>query len=114
VADMCAIPQYTLFFFCAGNELFFVCIYLMHFYDHPIGIPVFTILKHLPTGIAEAVPKSVLAWLIRLTWPELVGLITFPVCFIKQVINVVQFWKASKQLCDLDLEERWRARNKKA
>jgi CDP-diacylglycerol--inositol 3-phosphatidyltransferase len=105
--------QYTLFFFCAGNELFFVCIYLMHFYDRPIGVPVFTILKYLPEGVANAIPKDVWAQLYRLTWPQLAGLVTFPVCFIKQVINVVQFWKASKQLCDLDLAERYRAKNKK-
>lgn len=31
-----------------------------------------------------------------MTWPQLIGLLCFPIMFAKQVINVVQFWKASK------------------
>jgi CDP-diacylglycerol--inositol 3-phosphatidyltransferase len=37
------------------------------------------------------------SWLVKnVTWPQLVGAVTFPICAGKQIINVVQFWKASK------------------
>lgn len=62
----------TLFTFCFCNELFFVALYLMAFIDTPIS-------------------KS-----ISLTWPQLIALLNFPIMFGKQIINCVQFWKASK------------------
>ncbi|MBW0462499.1 hypothetical protein O181_002214 [Austropuccinia psidii MF-1] len=75
----------TLFIFCACNELFFVCLYLAHWYDAPL------ILFGSKTG-----------W----NWPELVAGLMFPICAGKQIINVVQFWKASKSIVESDLEER--------
>lgn len=38
---------------------------------------------------------------------------SFPVFFIKNVINVVQLWKASKILVGVDLAERAKARKEK-
>lgn len=36
-------------------------------------------------------------WTVKqLTWPQVLAVITGPVCVLKNVINVVQFWKASK------------------
>lgn len=74
----------TLFFVCAGNELFFVSLYLMKWTTTPTG----------------------LAGLRGLTYPQLMALVTFPIFAIKNIINVVQLWKASKILVGVDLAER--------
>jgi CDP-diacylglycerol--inositol 3-phosphatidyltransferase len=76
----------TLFTFCFCNELFFVALYLAAFIDTPIS-----------KGF----------WL---TWPQLLALVNFPIMFGKQIINCVQFWKASKILVGIDLIERQQAR----
>jgi len=85
----------TLFFFCAGNELFFVSLYLMAW-------------VHTPIGLGPYHP-----WLSELTWPQLMASLSLPVCFGKNVINVVQLWKASKILVGVDLAERAAARESK-
>ena len=54
--------------------------------------------------IATYFPKTsnALVWFLRqLTWPQLLAILTGPVCFGKNVINCVQFWKASKIVCGL-------------
>ncbi|KAH6918663.1 CDP-diacylglycerol-inositol 3-phosphatidyltransferase [Coprinopsis sp. MPI-PUGE-AT-0042] len=79
----------TLFFFCAGNELFFVSLYLMSVSATPIGLG----------GILDQV-----------TYAQFAALLTFPVFAIKNIINVVQLWKASKILVGIDLAEREQAR----
>ncbi|KAF8078025.1 phosphatidylinositol synthase [Lyophyllum atratum] len=79
----------TLFFVCAGNELFYVSLYLMKWMTVPIGLP------------------SVMA---DLTYAQALALASFPVCFLKNVINLVQLWKASKILVGVDLAERAMAR----
>ncbi|KAK0561627.1 phosphatidylinositol synthase 1 (CDP-alcohol phosphatidyltransferase1) [Tilletia horrida] len=115
----------TLFFFCAGNELFFVCLYLMASYETPLELSLQTLLLPLPQALTAPLfehikthPSSVLAFVARelpqLTWPQIVGALTLPICAAKQVINVVQFWKAAKVLVGVDLVERERARQKKA
>ncbi|SGZ22321.1 BQ5605_C022g09473 [Microbotryum silenes-dioicae] len=101
----------TLFFFCAGNELFFVALYVMNAYKVPLGLARYT--GYLPLALWKTIPGSVLSRIGVLTWPELVALLTFPVMAIKQIINVVQFWKASKVLVETDQEDRWAAQNKK-
>ncbi|KAF9005576.1 phosphatidylinositol synthase [Cyathus striatus] len=83
----------TLFFMCAGNELFFVALYLMKWIHTPIGLP----------GI-----------LSDLTYPQVMAAITAPVCLGKNIINVVQLWKASKILVGVDLAERAAARQEGA
>ncbi|KAI9510852.1 phosphatidylinositol synthase [Russula earlei] len=80
----------TLFLMCAGNELFFVSLYLMKWVKTPIG------LTH---------PS-----LTSLTWPEAIALVSFWVFLAKNVINFVQLWKASKILVGVDLAERAKAR----
>jgi CDP-diacylglycerol--inositol 3-phosphatidyltransferase len=41
-----------------------------------------------------------------LTWPQLTALSTCLVFLVKNVINLVQLWKASKILVGVDLAER--------
>jgi len=77
----------TLFLVCAGNELFYVSLYLMHFYQN-------------------AIPVLVLPILGGLNYAGLVALATFPVCFYKNIVNLVQLWKGSKILVGVDLTER--------
>lgn len=67
---------------CAGNELFFVSLYLMKWTSTPMGL------------------------LGSLTWAQLMAYCSFPVFFVKNFINVVQLWKASKILVGVDLAER--------
>lgn len=83
--------QRTLFFMCAGNEMFFVSLYLMKWVHTPI---------------------SSFALLSSFTWPQILALVSLPVCFAKNVINLVQLWKASKILVGVDLAERAAAREK--
>jgi CDP-diacylglycerol--inositol 3-phosphatidyltransferase len=49
-------------------------------------------------------------FIATVSWPHLLALITFPICFGKNVINVVQLWKASKMLVGVDLAERAKER----
>ncbi|TRM61902.1 CDP-alcohol phosphatidyltransferase-domain-containing protein [Schizophyllum amplum] len=94
-APTCArshLPDF-LFIICAGNELFFVALYLIKWVHTPIGL-----------GYHPSLPFA--AVLAHLTWPELVALLSFPICALKNVINVVQLWKGSKILVSIDLLER--------
>lgn len=79
----------TLFLVCAGNELFFVALYLMKWATSSIGLG----------GMFG-----------DLSWAAVLALVTFPVFALKNVINVVQLWKASKILVGIDLAERELAR----
>ncbi|KAJ2936718.1 hypothetical protein H1R20_g377, partial [Candolleomyces eurysporus] len=79
----------TLFFFCAGNELFFVALYLMKWTSGSLGL----------SGALSTV-----------TWPQAIAILTFPIFLGKNIINVVQLWKASKILVGVDLAEREQAR----
>jgi CDP-diacylglycerol--inositol 3-phosphatidyltransferase len=83
--------QRVLFLICAGNELFFVSLYLMRWVHTPIGLDSYPILA-------------------QLTYPHAMALFSFPICFTKNVINVVQLWKASKILVGVDLATRADAR----
>lgn len=88
----------TLFFVCAGNELFFVALYVMKWVQTPIGLRSFDV---VPSFVQD------------MTYPELVATCCFPICFIKNVVNCVQLWKASKILVGVDLAERAKARQEK-
>ena len=79
-----------MFIVCAGNEAFFVALYLMKWIRTPIG------LSH--------------PYLVELTWPQLAAFICFWVSLFKNIVNVVQLWKASKILVGVDLVERAKAR----
>lgn len=51
-----------------------------------------------------------LAYFTDLTYPELVAILSFGIFAAKNIINVVQLWKASKILVGVDLAERAQAR----
>lgn len=89
----------------------------MAFYTRPLGIDPYYLLLPLGSANAEKIlvgadfnPSSITAIaleLIRsLTWPQLLGAITFPICAVKQLINAIQFWKAAQVLANVDLAER--------
>jgi len=83
----------------------------MDFYTRPLGLQVAPFLPNALLHLASAEKSSVLfqlvyVWIPRLTWPQLLGALTFPICAGKQIINGVQFWKAAKALCDMDDMER--------
>ncbi|KAH7107487.1 CDP-diacylglycerol-inositol 3-phosphatidyltransferase [Auriculariales sp. MPI-PUGE-AT-0066] len=88
----------TLFIFCAGNELFFVSLYLMKWDNTPVG-------KYLPTSLV--IPE----FLAGFTIAQLLALSTCLISLAKNIINIVQLWKASKILVGVDLAER--AKNRK-
>lgn len=64
----------------------------------PIGSIFFT--------LAALAPKSIAPYIALATWPQLIAALTAPICFAKNVINIVQLWKASKILVGVDLAER--------
>ncbi|TFK76525.1 phosphatidylinositol synthase [Pluteus cervinus] len=82
----------TLFLICAGNELFFVSLYLMKWISTPL---------HLPDPFGS------------LTLEQVLALICAPIFVLKNLINLVQLWKASKILVGIDLAERANAREAK-
>ena len=88
--------QTLLFLICAGNELFFVGLYLIKWVHTPLWPSV---------GIAPIL-------FANLTWAEAMAWTCLPICFLKNVINLVQLWKASKILVGVDLAERARERAK--
>ncbi|KAJ8652502.1 hypothetical protein O0I10_011826 [Lichtheimia ornata] len=74
----------VLFIMCAGNELFFVALYVFKFFQGPINA----------------------AWWI-------VFAVSGVICFLKQFINVIQIVNASRVLATIDKEERAKALNAK-
>jgi CDP-diacylglycerol--inositol 3-phosphatidyltransferase len=96
--------QTTLFIFCAGNELFFIALYLIKKWDValPIGSP------FIELGVQA--PEIVAPFIANVTWPQLLAVVSAPICLAKQIINVVQLWKASKILVGVDLAQRQAAR----
>ncbi|THH33874.1 hypothetical protein EUX98_g232 [Antrodiella citrinella] len=86
-----------LFLICTGNELFFIGLYLVKWVHTPLW---------LSLGIAPVA-------FANLTWAEAMAWACFPVCLLKNVINAVQLWKASKILVGVDLAERAHAREEK-
>ncbi|KAJ3758473.1 CDP-diacylglycerol-inositol 3-phosphatidyltransferase [Lentinula raphanica] len=93
----------TLFLVCAGNELFFVALYVAKWTTAPV-----------PVDLSWISLPYVGHFLANLTYAEAVACLTGPVCLLKNIINVVQLWKASKILVGVDLAERAEARRIKA
>ncbi|KAK9761406.1 phosphatidylinositol synthase 1 (CDP-alcohol phosphatidyltransferase1) [Basidiobolus ranarum] len=75
----------VLFLICAGNELFFILLYILAFNTGPEVL-------------------SIAGYSICLI--HILALLTFPICAIKQIINCIQFEGAAKTLAKIDLEER--------
>ncbi|KAI9141188.1 CDP-alcohol phosphatidyltransferase-domain-containing protein [Paraphysoderma sedebokerense] len=90
----------VLFIFCAGNELYFILLYLLHHaqkssaLSHPFDLLV-------QDWFDVVFEKNIL---------NLVAFIAFPICAAKQIINVVQFINASKALASVDIEERQKSK----
>ena len=95
----------------------------MAFYTTPLGVKpewFFGLLgPELSSSLSKAAvndPTSLQGWLFDLirdlTWPQVLGAITLPICVAKQFINAVQFWKAAKVLVGIDLAERAKKREK--
>lgn len=103
--------QKTLFTVCFLNETFFVCLYLMKWYQRPLGLDPVLLLRPLPASIVKALPFDAYDLIRRATWPAIVAAISLPVCAFKQFLNVIQIVKAAKALNSLDIEE-WRARGR--
>ena len=82
----------VLFLACAGNELFYVALYLMKW-------------DHAPTG---------LSFLGDMPWAQVLFYANTPLWAYKQFVNFVQLWKASKILVGVDLAERAKAREEDA
>lgn len=75
-----------------------------------IGLaPLIASLSPSTLSLLQSAPygDELLKFVANLTWPQVVALVTFPVCAMKQAINCVQFWKASKVLVEADQVERW-------
>lgn len=53
-------------------------------------------------------------YLTMFTWAELMAWVCGPICGLKNFINLVQLWKASKILVGVDLAERAKARDEAA
>jgi CDP-diacylglycerol--inositol 3-phosphatidyltransferase len=56
--------------------------------------------------VTTPLPFDLHLWLGQLTWAQLLACTTAPICLLKNVINFVQLWKASKILVGVDLAER--------
>ncbi|KAJ3479231.1 hypothetical protein NLI96_g9201 [Meripilus lineatus] len=78
--------------------MFFVALYLIKW-------------VHTPMWASFGLAPS---FFMNFTWAEAMALICFPVCALKNVINLVQLWKASKILVGVDLAERAKAREEEA
>jgi len=70
-------------------------------------------MKWAPTPIGLGSIDFVPPMLGDLTYAQAIALVTLPVCFTKNVINMVQLWKASKILVGVDLAERAKKREEK-
>ncbi|KAF8321680.1 hypothetical protein DL93DRAFT_2072496 [Clavulina sp. PMI_390] len=90
----------TLFIVCAFNELFFISLYLIKKWD--TAVPLGGVFLQL----ALLAPKSLAPLIANVTWPQLLAAITGPICLMKNIINVVQLWKASKILVGIDIATR--------
>lgn len=85
-----------LFLVCAANELFFVALYLMKWVHTPLSASL---------GLAPTYWTS-------FTWAEAMAIICLPICTLKNFVNLVQLWKASKILVGVDLAERAKERER--
>lgn len=92
-----------------------MALYLMHWDKSSVGWP-FTALAASflkfavpvipPELVKPATLSKVALFISQLTWAQVLALVTFPVCLAKNIINIVQLWKASKILVGVDLAER--------
>jgi CDP-diacylglycerol--inositol 3-phosphatidyltransferase len=124
----------VLFLFCFLNEVFFVCAYLSYYERTPIhsSVIIKSLFAYLPLYQLGAYLPGPIVWVFQyigsVSWAQFIGALTLPVMAGKQLISIIQFWKASKvvrifcpsddsllpQLVGVDLAERQAAREAKA
>ena len=104
--------QNVLFAFCAGNEAFFVALYLLKWYTTAL-LPTSAGLHVFEALTSHGVPAVVAHAVAGVTFPQIIAGLTFPVMFLKQAINCVQIGKAAQLLVDADLEDRWEKQHAK-
>ena len=73
-------------------------------YDHT---PLSTL---IPPVIFSALPPSAQYYVAHISYAQWLALISAPISFGKNIVNVVQAWKASKILVGVDLAERAKER----
>merc|ERR1712000_244208 len=115
----------VLFTFCALNELFFIALYLLSFSSPWISPHLIKSVEessgaHIEPGaqlnssiLGQIFPDPFSAAALEMarankmdSFPWVLVSISFPVMFLKQVINVIQLVKASKWLADVDVKTR--------
>jgi len=116
----------VLFTFCALNELFFIALYLLSFSSPWISPHLIKSVEessgaHIEPGaqlnssiLGQIFPDPFSAAALEMARankmdsfvPWVLVSISFPVMFLKQVINVIQLVKASKWLADVDVKTR--------
>lgn len=63
-----------------------------------------------PPVLFSALPSSAQYYATRMSYAQLLALISAPISLGKNIVNVVQAWKASKVLVGVDLAERAKER----
>ncbi|KAF2124753.1 hypothetical protein P153DRAFT_301750 [Dothidotthia symphoricarpi CBS 119687] len=116
----------VLFTFCAMNEIFFIALYLLSF-SSPLLSPTLFSASNEPSTLLPGTPAAPKASMffaspwsagamemarankMDSTVPWVLAIVSFPVMFGKQLINVVQLVKASRWLAEGDREMRRKA-----
>lgn len=91
--------------------MFFICLYLIKWEP---GVPIGSPFPELATLTATSFPKFIPTFIVGMTWLKLLASFTFPIFLGKNIINVVQLWKASKILVGVDIAQRARVRMERA
>lgn len=125
-ADLHICLQNVLFTFCTFNELFFIALYLLSFSSPYLSPHLIKSVEEssgtqLDPGaqlnssiLSQIFPDPFSAAALELARankmdsfvPWTLAGISFPVMFLKQVINVIQLVKASRWLADVDVKSR--------
>lgn len=71
------------------------------------------LLNYLPAKYILMIPRDLVHFCETLSWPQVLAVVTAPVCAFKQFVNFVQFGKAAMALADLDREERYQQLHEK-
>jgi len=92
-----------LFAMCAGNEVFYIALYLVNFYDSSM----FNLRKISKTLIWDLrfTFQDKHIWLFTVLW-KFLAVICFPIAVAKWVIAIYQGVTAAKNLAAIDIAER--------
>jgi hypothetical protein len=97
---------------CAGNELFFVLLYVAHHAPGPVGMPgqpasqARPPAEHIRRRRGWGAGAAVDLGIVSLPLSELLAYVTLPVCVVKQGLSVIQLVGAAQALADLDRSNR--------